>query len=161
APVLLLAIALAIPSGASGGTGALSPPLMYAATTAFVDTFTPSTGGPNTVVDITGSNFGNVTAISFDNVPASFTIVQSTHLRATVPALSAVTTKPVIIRVTTPGGTNPSPTPFTFVPTPRTVVPNVAGLRLASAEQVIAQAGLVVGTIIGPSAANAIVASQF
>ena len=76
-----------------------------------------------TVVTITGSNFVGVSAVTFNLTPASYTVVSSTQIQATVPA-GASTGR---IRVTTAGGTAtsgsdftvttpPPPTTLTFIP---------------------------------------------
>ena len=52
-----------------------------------ISSFTPATGGPGTLVTIQGSNFLNVSAVSFGGVPAaSFTVNSSTQITAVVGA---------------------------------------------------------------------------
>ncbi len=54
-----------------------------------IKSFTPTKGGSGTIVTITGTNFNNVSAVTFGNVPVtSFTIVSPTIITATVGALT-------------------------------------------------------------------------
>jgi uncharacterized repeat protein (TIGR01451 family) len=69
-----------------------------------IESFTPALGPPGTVVTIQGTTFTNVTGVSFNNVPATFTVDSRYTLRATVP--ESATTGP--IRVTTVDGTGVS-----------------------------------------------------
>lgn len=71
-------------------------------------TFTPASGTVGTAVTITGTGFNGSTAVTFNTVPASFTVESDTEISATVPA--AATSGP--IAVTTPGGVVTSGTPF-------------------------------------------------
>ena len=73
--------------------------------------FTPGSGGPGTVVTLTGSGFTGATSVTFNGVPASFTVASATQITATVPA--AATTGPV--RVVAPGGPVTSSQVFTVV----------------------------------------------
>lgn len=63
--------------------------------------FTPGSGPVGTLVTISGTNFTGATAVRFNLTNASFTVVSSTQITATVPA--GATSGHV--RVTTPGGT--------------------------------------------------------
>lgn len=54
-------------------------------TEAQITSFTPTSGGPGTIVTITGQNFSGATAVNFGGIPASsFTIVNSTTITAVV-----------------------------------------------------------------------------
>ena len=74
-----------------------------------ITSFTPSGGNAGTVVTILGSNFGGVTAVSFNGTAAAgFTVVSATQLTATVAAGTATG----LITITAPTGTITSATPF-------------------------------------------------
>jgi photosystem II stability/assembly factor-like uncharacterized protein len=89
-----------------------------------IASFTPASGPVGTEVTITGSNFAGASAVRFNNTPAaSFAVVSSTQIRATV-AAGATTGS---ISITTAGGTAtssgvfsvtapPAPTTLTFTP---------------------------------------------
>jgi hypothetical protein len=62
----------------------------------------PDTGG--TPVTVIGTNFADVTAVSFDDTPATFTITSPTEITATAPAHAA---GPVDISVTSGSGVSP------------------------------------------------------
>ncbi len=61
----------------------------------------PSFGKAGQVIGILGNNLTGSTEVSFNGIPASFTVVSSTLIKATVP--SGTATGP--IEVTTPTGT--------------------------------------------------------
>jgi hypothetical protein len=71
--------------------------------------FTPNNGPAGTSITISGTGFNNVTMVKFNGTIASFTRNSSTQITATVP--SGAITGP--ISVTTPGGTDTSPTNYT------------------------------------------------
>jgi len=72
---------------------------------ASISTFTPTNSGPGSKVVITGVNFTNASAVSFNGTPAaSFTVSNNTTISATVPF--DFSTGP--ISVTTPAGTTNS-----------------------------------------------------
>ncbi|TMK87195.1 MAG: hypothetical protein E6G44_00615 [Actinobacteria bacterium] len=73
-----------------------------------VKKFTPPSGGPGTVVTITGTAFTGATKVRFNGVKASFTVVSYTTISATVP--TGATTGP--ITVVTAGGKGKSKTDF-------------------------------------------------
>ena len=76
--------------------------------------FTPSSGGTNTVVSITGSNFTGATAVAFGGTPAAaFSVVSATSISATVG--NGVTGT---ITITTPGGMATSSGTFAYYPPP-------------------------------------------
>ncbi|HEX2121657.1 MAG TPA: S8 family serine peptidase, partial [Thermoanaerobaculia bacterium] len=63
--------------------------------------FSPASGGVGTTVTITGSNFTGASSVSFNNQGASFSVISSTQINATVPNCSSSG----LVRVTTAGGT--------------------------------------------------------
>ena len=73
------------------GTNGLSP---------FVEAL-PSGGKTGRVVGVLGNNLTGTTSVTFNGVPATFTVVSNTFIKATVPAGATTGT----IEVTTPGGT--------------------------------------------------------
>ncbi|MBL0209313.1 MAG: DUF11 domain-containing protein [Holophagaceae bacterium] len=78
--------------------------------------FSPASGAPGTVVYLSGSVLGSAISVSFNGVPATFTQVSPTQLRAVVPA--GATTGPIF--VTNAAGTMQSTSNFTVpVPAPR------------------------------------------
>jgi N-acetylglucosamine-6-sulfatase len=81
--------------------GSSSPPT--------ISSFMPTSGAPGDGVTITGTRFSGATAVRFGSTPASFTVVSSTTVTATVPA-GASSGK---ISVQTPGGTATSAGTFT------------------------------------------------
>ena len=64
------------------------------------------------VVTLLGNNLTGTTGVTFNGVPATFTVASDTYLQATVP--TGATTGP--IEVTTPSGTLSSNLPFQVVP---------------------------------------------
>lgn len=78
-----------------------------------ITNFTPTSGRGGVSVTITGTNFVNVSAVTFNGVSATFTVGSSTSITATAP--TGVTTGP--IAVTTTGGTATSPAHFVAIPT--------------------------------------------
>jgi len=74
-----------------------------------ITSFTPASGPVGTVVTITGTNFTGTSAVAFNGVPASFTVMSATSLKATVPG-GATTGK---VSVTTANGTATSSSNFT------------------------------------------------
>ncbi|GIW19336.1 MAG: hypothetical protein KatS3mg064_2493 [Tepidiforma sp.] len=69
-----------------------------------VTSVSPASGPTGTTVTITGTNFTGATAVTFGTAAATFTVVNSTTITATVPAGLAAGTYDV--RVTTPAGTS-------------------------------------------------------
>jgi kumamolisin len=87
--------------GFSGATGSIT--LHWALNTAApaINNFVPDTGTAGTPVTINGANFTGATAVAFNGISASFSVVSSTQIDTTVP--TAATTG--VVTVTTPGGT--------------------------------------------------------
>jgi hypothetical protein len=81
-------------------------------TTPAIGSFAPGNGTVGTSVDIRGVNFTGATSVSFNGVPASFTVDSDQEIHATVPA--GATTGP--ISVTTPSGTGTSNLSFSVTP---------------------------------------------
>jgi hypothetical protein len=79
-----------------------------------ISSFAPTSGPVGTSVTITGTGFTGTTSVSFSGTPASFGVVSSTQVRATVPA-GATTGR---ISVTTPDGTATSAGVFTVTQSP-------------------------------------------
>ncbi|MDW8217865.1 MAG: FG-GAP-like repeat-containing protein, partial [Acidobacteriota bacterium] len=112
-----------VPTGATTGPIAVTTPGGTATSQApfvvipslSITSFTPTSGSVGTVVTITGTNFANVTRVTFNGVSATFTVNSPTQITATVP--TGATTGP--IAVTTPDGTTAtSQTPFVVVQPP-------------------------------------------
>jgi hypothetical protein len=82
------------------------PPLQPAPV---ISSFSPSGGTPGTLVTLTGTHFNDASEVTFNGVPATFTVVSATSITATVPA-NATTGR---IEVTTPGGSGLSSENFT------------------------------------------------
>src|SRR5437870_2862242 len=78
-----------------------------------ITSFTPSSGPVGTSVTIGGTSFTGATAVRFNGVSTSFTVISDTAIQATVP--TGATTGP--LSVTTPGGTATSPNNFTVTVT--------------------------------------------
>ena len=76
-----------------GGGGGTPPPS--------ISGFSPTSGGVGTTVTITGSNFTGATSVKFNGQSASFTVVTSSQINATVPNCSSSGQ----VSVTTAGGT--------------------------------------------------------
>ncbi len=70
--------------------------------------FSPASGGVGTSVTITGTNFTGATSVKFNGQSASFSVVTSTQINATVPNCSSSGA----VSVTTAGGTANSSTSF-------------------------------------------------
>jgi IPT/TIG domain./Domain of unknown function DUF11. len=99
-----------VPAGATSGPVTLtttdgsstSANLFYLP--ASITSFTPNNSAPGTTVKITGVNFTNASAVTFNGTAASFVVTNNTTIGATVPA--GFSTGP--ISVTTPAGTTNS-----------------------------------------------------
>jgi len=92
-----------------GGTGSSADDFIFATLAPIITSFTPASGLAGTQVTITGSNFADVTGVTFNGTPASpFSIQTSTHILATLP-VGATTGK---IALTNPHGTTLSASDF-------------------------------------------------
>src|SRR6266508_3096180 len=112
---------------ASGGTGSSLSSFTVTSSDSFdvtsppaptISSFSPSSGPVGTPVTINGSNFVNVSKVTFSNVSASFTVNSSTKITATVPS-GATDGR---IRVTTPGGTATSSASFNVTTPPKPTI---------------------------------------
>ncbi len=86
--------------GGGGGGGTPAPT---------ISGFSPTSGPVGTIVTITGTNLTGASAVSFNSQAASFSVVTSTQIRATVANCSSTG----VARVTTAGGTVASSGSFT------------------------------------------------
>src|SRR6266498_94859 len=121
-------ITATVPSGATDGRIRVTTPGGTAtSSTSFdvtsplaptISSFSPSSGPVGTQVTINGSNFVNVSKVTFSNVSASFTVNSSTKITATVPS-GATDGR---IRVTTPGGTATSSASFNVTTPPKPTI---------------------------------------
>jgi len=80
-------------------------------------------------VTLIGTGFSGVTAVAFNGVAASFSVVNATQITATVPAGATSG----LIAVTTPGGAATSAASFSVTPSP--AAPTVSGLKPTSAKR--------------------------
>jgi len=71
--------------------------------------FSPTSGPVGTVVTVTGTNLSGASSVTFNNQAASFSVITSTQINATVPNCSSSGQ----VRVTTAGGTATSSGSFT------------------------------------------------
>jgi len=74
-----------------------------------ISSFSPTSGGVGTTVSISGTNFTGATSVKFNGQSASFSVISSTSISASVPNCSSTGT----ISVTTPNGTGTSASSFT------------------------------------------------
>jgi subtilisin-like proprotein convertase family protein len=102
------------------GGGTFLSATNFTVTTPRLTSFTPTSGKTGTVVTLTGVNFFGVSSVRFGGVAASFTVLSTTSIRATVPA--AAVSGP--ISVTTGGGTATSTGSFVVLPSVTSVTPN-------------------------------------
>ncbi len=99
---------------ASNGSGSGSPAVSNQTASVISDVpavtgFTPSSGVTGSSVTINGTAFADATAVRFDGVKATFTVVSSTQIDASVPAGAHAGT----VSVTTKLGTGTSTSVFT------------------------------------------------
>jgi len=95
------------------GTGSSSTDFTVIPTPA-VTSFTPPSGPVSTVVTIDGRGFAGATKVTFNGTAATFSLVSSARISATVP-IGATSGR---IAITTPGGTATSATSFTVAQAP-------------------------------------------
>ena len=116
-------ISVVTPGGTANSSGTFT---FVAAPT--ISSFTPTTGGINTSVTITGTNFTGTTTVSFGGTAAaSYTVNSGTQITAVVGSGTTGT-----ISVVTPGGTATSGGTFTFtypVPTISSFTPTTGGIN--------------------------------
>jgi hypothetical protein len=138
----------------------------------------PASGptGGGTIVALTGSHLGEVSAVSFGSVPASFTLVSETQLFAVAPPSAGAGAVGVSVR--NAAGTAAAPQPFTYVAptaagsaapgspaagggggatlgTARScVAPDLEGKSLGAARRVLAKADCKLGKVTKRSAAG-------
>ena len=97
-----------------------------------IDDFSPRQGAIGATVTITGLGFTGATSVSFNNVPAQFTVVSDTTLTAVV-ATGTTTGK---IRVTAPLGVGVSAVDFTIV-LPSTLTIQDEGVQVSNIRQTL------------------------
>lgn len=110
----VLAMAAALFLASCGGGGGSSTPPPAPPPTPTLTSVSPSSGSVGTAVTLTGTNLTGATAVTFNQVSATFTVASDTQITTTVPtgATSGY------VSVTTPGGTVGSPTAFTVTIAP-------------------------------------------
>ena len=96
--------------------GPLPTSVIYAATVPFVDTIAPTSGGPNTIINIIGSNLTRVTTVSLGAISTSFSILQPTQIRVVVPTINVAVSTPLTITVGNAAGQNQAKIVFVYVP---------------------------------------------
>ncbi len=101
----------------AGGTGTS---VAVFSVSPLVKTIAPASGVAGSTVTITGATFTGATVVKFNGVAATFSVLSSTQISATVPA-TATTGK---VMVTTPSGSGFSATNFTVGPAITNVAPN-------------------------------------
>src|SRR5436305_367344 len=74
-----------------------------------ISSFSPTSGGVGTTVTVNGTNFTGATSVKFNGQSASFSVISSISISASVPNCSSSGTVPV----TTAGGIGTSAGPFT------------------------------------------------
>lgn len=103
-----------------------------------VTSFSPTSGGTGTSVTITGTNFTGATAVKFNGQSASFTVVSSTSITATVPNCSSTGT----IAVTNASGTGTSSGTFTVTGCGSTQLLGNPGFETGTASPWVASASV-------------------
>jgi len=89
-----------------------------------ITSFTPTSGGPGSVIELTGTNLSGVTGVFFGPGPsASFTINSPTSITATIPVVGAGGgLGPIFISFT--GGQTTSAANFNLIPAPQAIDPS-------------------------------------
>lgn len=107
----------------------------------------PTTGG--TAVPIAGTDFANVTGVSFGSTPASFSVTSEGALTAVAPPSAAAGT--VAVNVATIAGSATAPQTFTYQAPPppvvQCVVPNLKGKNLKAAKAALEKAKCKLGKV--------------
>lgn len=128
-------------NGGNGGNGRVR--IRFSSITSFTPTFACSDTG--TIVTITGTELNGTTSVTFNGIPAVFTVDSNTQITATLP--NGATSG--LISMTTPFGTASSPTNFTV--NPSSIGGTIAGgntpICLGNSTGVMSLTGYV-GTII-------------
>ena len=122
-------ISATVPAGATTGPisviapggSAVSPSNFIVIPPPVITSLNPSSGPVSIVVQINGSNFSGATQVSFNGVSATYNVISSTTISATVP-FGATTG---LVSVTTPGGTATSPGNFTVTTPPVSIMVRV------------------------------------
>jgi hypothetical protein len=120
------------------GGSATSADAFEVADTPVILSFTPTKGGPGTVVTINGSDMDTATSVKFNGASASFTILSASQISATVP--NTATNGPISIGSAEGSGSSQGifslpPTLSSFAPSsggPGTVV-TIAGINFVGA----------------------------
>ncbi len=116
-------ISATIPAGASSGPVRVATPagetlslepFVVSGPAPIIDQVVPFVGAPGATVRIEGVNFTGATRVSFNGVPAVFTVVAGTQINATVPAGASTG----FVAVTSPQGTGLSAVVFTVTQSP-------------------------------------------
>ncbi|MEA2559582.1 MAG: hypothetical protein QOH06_1086 [Acidobacteriota bacterium] len=136
-------IAVVTPAGTATSTGVFSVTVPMAVPV--IASFSPASGGPGTLVSISGNNLAGATAVRFNGAPATFTGLSNTFIQAIVPAGASSGR----ISVTTPAGTVQSSAFFTVVQAP--ALPTITALSPASGQG--GTAVIVTGTQLGGATA--------
>ncbi len=97
-----------------------------------ITNFTPNSGPTGTIVVIEGITLSDTTQVAFGDTLASFTLVNATKIRATVP-VGATSGK---IRLTTPVGTIASTSNFIVTPSPLPTITSLSTISGASGDSV-------------------------
>lgn len=115
-------------AGYDGASGSVTLNFNQVFVAPVISSFSPTNGAIGSSVTVSGSNFVGVSAVTFNNTAATFSVLTATQLVASVP-VGATTGA---LRVTTPGGIATSAASFT--------------LRLAPTNDAFAQAMVIAGT---------------
>jgi subtilisin family serine protease len=108
-----------------------------------ISSFSPTSGGVGTTVSVSGANFTGATSVKFNGQSASFSVISSTSISASVPNCSSSGQ----ISVTTAGGTGTSSGSFTVTgcTTQQQLLGN-PGFETGSAAPWVSTAGVVDGS---------------
>ncbi|RZJ89508.1 MAG: T9SS type A sorting domain-containing protein, partial [Hymenobacter sp.] len=105
---------VAVRNPAPGGGSSAVLPFVVTVPVPTISSFTPTSGGANTLVTITGTNLTEATQVRIGNVLIpTFTVVSATSLTLVVPTASGTVSG--FITITTPSGTATSTTAFSVI----------------------------------------------